>query len=276
MTELIFLGTGGGRFAMITQKRATGGFRLNLDKFKIHVDPGPGAIVRSIQNKQNPQNLNCIIVTHAHPDHATDTAPLIEAMCRGMLKERGYLIVSKSVIAGAKEIGPVLGKYHYERPKKFLTPKAGDRIELEENGSKISVEIIEAQHSDPTSFGVKFYFDKKVVGYTGDTAYFEKLKMLYKNCDILILDNTRPGNQRIPYHLCTEDTIKILKVAKPKLAILTHLGMKMITGSPISEAQSIERETGVVTLAAEDGMKVNIEESLTQIQQASLKSFEKK
>ena len=72
MTELIFLGTGGGRFAMITQRRATGGFRLNLDKFKIHVDPGPGAIVRSIQNKQNPQNLNCIIVTHAHPDHATD------------------------------------------------------------------------------------------------------------------------------------------------------------------------------------------------------------
>ncbi len=273
MAELIFLGTGGGRFAMITQMRATGGIRLNTDAFKIHIDPGPGAVVRSIQHKQNPQNLNCIIVTHGHPDHATDTAPLIEAMCGGMLKQKGYLIISKSVIHGEKDIGPILGKYHYERPKKYFLPKKGDTIDIEEKKQKISIEITEAQHSDATSFGLKFKFDNKIISYTGDTAYFEGLKKIYKGSDVLILDNTRPANQRIPYHLCTEDTIKILKEAKPKLAVLTHLGMRMIKGNPVAEAQRIEKETGVVCLAAEDGMKVNIEEAITQIKQTSLEKF---
>ena len=44
--KLQFLGTGGGRFATISQKRMTGGFRIDdMGKRNIHVDPGPGALV---------------------------------------------------------------------------------------------------------------------------------------------------------------------------------------------------------------------------------------
>ena len=44
--KLTFLGSGGGRFATITQKRMTGGFRIDdIDGMNIHVDPGPGALV---------------------------------------------------------------------------------------------------------------------------------------------------------------------------------------------------------------------------------------
>ena len=74
--KLQFLGTGGGRFATISQKRMTGGFRIDdIGGKNIHVDPGPGALVRSHQFGLNPRN-------------------------------------SESVINGNGEIGPGISKYH--------------------------------------------------------------------------------------------------------------------------------------------------------------------
>ena len=48
--KITFLGTGGGRFSAISQRRMTGGFRIdNLNGKNYHVDPGPGALVRTYQ-----------------------------------------------------------------------------------------------------------------------------------------------------------------------------------------------------------------------------------
>ena len=52
--ELVFLGTGGGRFATITQKRRTGGIRLISNRLNIHIDPGPGALIYSLEAGLNP------------------------------------------------------------------------------------------------------------------------------------------------------------------------------------------------------------------------------
>ncbi len=275
MTELVFLGSGGGRFMLTTQVRATGGFRINTENFKIHVDPGAGALVRSIQHRQNPQKLNCIIVTHAHPDHATDTAPLIEAMCRGMTKEKGALIVAGSIINSKGGVGPVMGNYHYSKPKKAITAKAGEVIELEENGEKLIVETLKCQHSDESAFGVKLKFSAMTIGYTSDTEYFNELPELYKGCDILIMNTTRPDGEKIRHHLCLDDAVKILKIAKPKLAILAHIGMKFWRAGIGGEVEKLERVTGVKTIAAEDGLKINVEETLNKIIQSSLNKFGK-
>jgi len=82
--KLIFLGTGGGRFATITQKRRTGGFRLISKKLNIHIDPGPGALIYSIEAGLNPQKIKTVLVSHRHPDHYSNAEILVEAMTRGM------------------------------------------------------------------------------------------------------------------------------------------------------------------------------------------------
>ena len=43
--QLIFLGTAGGRMSVAKQLRASGGFWAVLGGTRIHVDPGPGALV---------------------------------------------------------------------------------------------------------------------------------------------------------------------------------------------------------------------------------------
>jgi len=57
------------------------------------------------------------------------------------------------------------------------------------------------------------------------------------------------------------DKAKILiERAKPKLAILQHLGMKMLFGVAEREAKWIEQETGIKTVAAKDGQVFEIGE----------------
>jgi phosphoribosyl 1,2-cyclic phosphodiesterase len=99
--ELIFLGTGGGRFATLTQKRRTAGIRIIGKDLNLHLDPGPGALVYSISEGLDPQKLNAVFVSHCHPDHYTDAEVLIEAMTRGMTKRRGVLAAAKSVLREA-------------------------------------------------------------------------------------------------------------------------------------------------------------------------------
>ena len=77
--ELVFLGTGGGRFNLISQVRRTGGFCIN-GPLCIHVDPGPGALAASRAFSQDPEGVDLLVATHNHIDHVNDAGIMIEAM----------------------------------------------------------------------------------------------------------------------------------------------------------------------------------------------------
>ena len=62
--EILFLGTGGGRFATITQKRRTAGIRILGEKLNLHLDPGPGALVYSVASGLSPEKINAVSYTH--------------------------------------------------------------------------------------------------------------------------------------------------------------------------------------------------------------------
>jgi phosphoribosyl 1,2-cyclic phosphodiesterase len=67
-----------------------------------------------------------------------------------------------------------------------------------------------------------------------------------------------PKNNPLKHHLCTDDVLTILEHAKPGCAILTHFGMRMLNADPEKEAVFLENETGIPTIAAKDGMKVEM------------------
>ena len=108
-------------FATITQKRMTGGFRIeDIDGKNIHVDPGPGALVRTYQFGLNPMKVNILVVSHSHTDHYTDAEVMLEAMTRGMTRKKGTLVGSRSVIEGYEKWGPCISKYHMSKPDVFV------------------------------------------------------------------------------------------------------------------------------------------------------------
>ena len=168
--EILFLGTGGGRFATITQKRRTAGIRILGEKLNLHLDPGPGALVYSVASGLSPEKINALLVSHCHPDHYTDAEVFIEAMTRGMTRKRGLLAASHSVLYGNEVCGPSISKYHQQMPEKVIEAKPGVKFKV----GNLNVAVTEARHSDSDTVG--FRFENEDVGdiaYTSDTEYFE-------------------------------------------------------------------------------------------------------
>lgn len=257
MAELIFLGSGGGRFQMVGQYFKTGGFRVHTET-KVHVDPGPGALLLTHQYGLNPLDLDGIVVTHCHPDHYTDTEVLIEAMTKHSTKKRGALICSKSVIDGVGDYGPAISRYHQRKPEKLIVLEPGEKFRLND----LEIESVVAKHSDPTTFGTIFHTDNGAIGYTSDTQYFDGISKYYEGVRILIANVTRPLAMRIPWHLCSEDLIKILTEIKPELTVMIHMGMMFLKHEPQSEAARIRSETKVETIPGQAGLRIDMNDKI--------------
>jgi phosphoribosyl 1,2-cyclic phosphodiesterase len=268
--EIVFLGTGGGRFATITQKRRTAGIRMISEGLNLHLDPGPGALVHSINEGLDPQKLNAVFVSHCHPDHYTDAEVLIEAMTRGMTRKRGVLAAAKSVLTGNNLCEPSISKYHQQMPEQKIEAVPNMKFQV----GDVNILATEARHTDPDTVG--FRFETRDFGdfaYTSDTEYFEGIGKYYEGVRLLVLCVMRPAGKPWKGHMTTNDAIKIVEETGPEHVVLTHLGMQMIFKGPANEAKMIEEKTRIPTIAAVDGMqiifgeKIQIETKLKRIQQ---------
>ncbi len=259
MLEIIFIGTGGGRFATITQKLRTGGIRILSDELNVHLDPGPGALIHSLEAGLDPQKLNGILVSHSHIDHTNDAAVFIEAMTAGGTRKRGLLAASHSVLYGNEICDKAISNYHIKLPEKVIEAKAGDTFKI----GNLDVKVCKAVHSDPETVG--FRFDTGSFGsfaYMPDSEYFEGIGDFLSGVRLLILSVLRPSGKPWKGHMSTDDAIKIINVVRPEIVIITHLGTLMIIKGPDSEASFIQGSTGITTKAAKDGMHVTFGERI--------------
>ncbi|VVC00360.1 Ribonuclease BN [uncultured archaeon] len=253
--EIVFLGTGGGRFNLVKQIRKTGGFRIN-GSLNIHVDPGPGALFSSLDYGQDAGKLDLIIATHNHIDHTNDAGLLVEAFSK-YGKKNGFFIGARSVIKGDYKGDKGISNYHLDSLEKYWIAEAGKPLSLEIRGKKFTIMPTKVKHEDKEGFGFVLEMDGARIGYTSDTEYFEGIPEQYRGCDVLILNNLKPNNDGVPGHLFTDTAIKLVKEAAPKLAVMTHLGLTMLKAGPEKEAARIEKETGIRAISALDGMKID-------------------
>lgn len=253
--EIVFLGSGGGRIVLIRQLRATGGFRLHLDGVKIHVDPGPGALVRCAQFHENPK-ADAILVSHAHLDHYLDVPAMIEASTDGMLAKGKKLVL----FASEKYFDDgLLDKYHASALGKMVAAKEGGaEVEI---GGKVRIESFGLKHAEPSCVGFRFSFSKGAISYISDTAYFPELAC--RIGDITILNLLRPNGFGFPGHMCSDEAVKLLlsnAKNKPKLVLMSHMGLKTLRAGPEREARQISRASGVRVVAAKEGMRLDVDE----------------
>ena len=252
-TKITFLGTGGGRFTTIFQIRATGGIYIESGA-KIHIDPGPGALVQMHHYSIDPTKTDIIAISHAHTDHYTDGEILIEGITNGGTKKKGILLGSKSVIEGYEIHGPAISKYHCGLVDVVKAMEPGDTFEFK----KIKLTATPSFHNDPTTIGFKIQTPDGIISYIADTDYNQILINKHAGARILILPVTRPLGAKIPYHLSTQEAAKIIAKIKPEMAIMTHFGLKMLNENPEYQADWIWKETGIRTIAADDGLIVKV------------------
>ena len=252
--RITFLGTGGGRHTTMYQVRSTGGMLIEHDGRFLHVDPGPGALTQMHRIRYDLTRTDSVIVSHCHPDHYSDAESVIEGMTRGGWTRRGSLYGSQTVLRGNGRLGPCISDYHQGIVSSVSVFEPGDVLDVD----GMRVDICRADHSDPTNVGFRFHTADGIVSYVSDTAYSDEIADQYIGSRVLLLPVTTPTGNRIKYHLCTDDALAFVERVRPELVIFIHLGVVIIRRGPDKEAESVERATGIRTIAAHDLMVLDV------------------
>ena len=257
--KLTFLGTGGARYSMIEQLRKTGGLYLEMDDLNVYIDPGPGALLNSLEEGIDLAKIDVLVVSHAHLDHYNDAEVLIEAMTDGCTEERGTFISNRTVLEGNEE-NPcgVISEYHKEPLDEIVIMEDGDSYE--KNGH--TFESIETQHRDekPICFKIGNPGGEEI-GFLTDSTYLEKLGEFFESTDYLIINCVRPKEKSWEGHLNVKDVKKIIDRADPEVAILTHFGRYMIFQSIPEQEKWLQEnvETDTRVMFAEDFQKIDFD-----------------
>lgn len=230
-----FLGTGGGRFIMITQKRKTGGLVFydkeeNTEDLRLYVDPGPGGLVNAIKEGIKLRKLDGLIVSHAHLDHCNDAEAIIEAMTNGCKKERGILMANSTVLHGTntkkEEYTQVISNYHQNAVSHIMEMKEGEEVKVKGR----TFNFLQTKHGDPNTMAFKIQ-SKRSIGFITDTEMFDGIFDFFVDCEYLVVNVLRPIDKTWRGHLNIQDVAKILNSIRPEIAVLHHFGYKMIHNS---------------------------------------------
>ena len=259
--ELVILGSGGGRHHIRTQYRATGGLLFKFNGHQAHIDPGPGAIVRINQYKEDPTKTDLFIVTHVHIDHFNDINAIIEAS-RESLHDRKYNYYKKGTLITTQDTLPFISEYHQNMLEKVVLFKPGDVFDFK-GVNVIGTKVI---HSQVEGFGMIFKLKDYSIGFSSDTTVFEGFSEQFSGVDILVLNLLRPDSIVCKRHMCTDEAIPYLNRISPtlKTLIITHFGSYM--DSPFStqnfipsQIKKLEDNTKISRIiAANDGLKLKI------------------
>ncbi len=211
--RVVFLGTGGTRYNLISQQRRTGGFVVEMGGLCLFVDPGPGALFHFATNRNSLslKDPDAIIVSHPHIDHISDLQAMIELMSRATEHRRGTVFLPFKALKWR-----FLDDYHWQLVERVVFHPV--------NTSFKSLTLL----SFPVQHGVEAYGfvlsdGKQCLGYSGDTRFFPELVERFKHCDVLILNTTIPKRLENVDHLTLKDVPQFLNNTNAKRIVLTHL-----------------------------------------------------
>ncbi|MGB8267796.1 MAG: MBL fold metallo-hydrolase [Candidatus Velthaea sp.] len=250
MITVRFLGTGGARFVVARQIRASGGMWMRFGETQIHVDPGPGALVRalSLVPPCEPAKLDAIVLSHKHLDHANDVNVMAEAMSQGGWKKRGIIFAPQDAFEGEPVVFPYVRGY------------VGGCTYLEECSGPYTAGEVEfatsiAHRHGVQTYGLHFRHAGATLSYLPCGRLFPQLIDDYRchEPDVLIVNVLRFRDTMDVDHFTFDDARELLAGVRPKTAILSHFGTTMLERDPNRLARELEDDLGLRVYAARDG-----------------------
>lgn len=181
-------------------RRASPGLVIQLDDTTVLVDPSSGSLHRAERYGTATRDIDYVFLSHFHPDHTGDIAPLLFALNNSEYFEaRTLTLVGPS---GLKEFHRGLLDFYGSWIR--LEP---DRLEIQEieddqlkfkDGSVSSLPVV---HTD-NSVGYRFTNSRgKIFAYSGDTDYCPELVTLATDADAALIEAAQPSSLKVEGHL---------------------------------------------------------------------------
>jgi phosphoribosyl 1,2-cyclic phosphodiesterase len=255
LDSVTFLGSGGARFIVARQLRASGGMWFRFGETQIHVDPGPGALVRALSHVPpfNPRELDAIALSHKHLDHAGDVTAMIEAMTSGGFRKRGTLLAPEDSLTQEPTVLPYAQQF-VERIDVVTEHGGPYRI----GGVEIRASIRHV-HAVET-YGMHFVHGDLRVSYLPCGRFFQGLVDDYASAkpDVLIINVLRFRDGMDVDHMTWDQARSLVDGVRPRVAIFQHFGTKMLEADPVALAQGVEDDFGIRAIAARDNLEVDL------------------
>jgi phosphoribosyl 1,2-cyclic phosphodiesterase len=244
--RLTFMGTAGARFMVAKQLAASGGLFIEEGNTRISLDPGPGAIVQYAKREVDLTTIDAIVVSHRHLDHVGDVNVMIEAMTDGGFSHRGMLFCPSDAL----DDDPVVLKYVRRFPREIvrLAPETSYSV----NGVSFTTSGRHAHQVE--TYGFRF---GNRLGWVTDSAYYEAIAEQHK-ADVMVIHTVLLNSRAELPHLSVADAERIIREAKPRLALLTHYGMTVWRANPEEIAADMTQRLGTEVRAAHDGMSIDL------------------
>jgi len=236
-TKIILLGTG---TPNAEPNRSGAAIAIVVNEVPYLIDFGPGIIRRANAAKISVEELRTVFLTHLHSDHTAGYPDLI--LTPWVLgRDKPLSVLGPPGIEMMTE--NILEAYQEDINERIngLEPinQIGYKVEVKEieqgiiyHDDNIKVEAFDVKHGSWKAVGYKFHTPDRTIAISGDTAPFENMIEVYKNCDVLIHEvysveglKSRPKEWQEYHesvHTSSFELAEIASIVKPKLLILYH------------------------------------------------------
>ncbi len=236
---------------------------MRFGETQIHVDPGPGALVRALSHVPpcNPRELDAIVLSHKHLDHSGDVTAMIEAMTSGGFRRRGALLAPADAFEADSAVLPYARAFvaRSERLGACEGPYVIGDVRLQTSIAHV--------HAVQT-YGLHFEYDGTRVSYLPCGRNFDGLAEDYAkhDPDVLVMNVLRFRDSMDVDHLTWDDAKRIVETVRPRVAVFQHFGTKMLEQNPAVLAQEIEDQLAIRAIAAYDGFELDVETEVAAVE----------
>lgn len=221
---------------------ACSGYLLHCGQSMVQLDLGCG-VLPLLTSLMPPENLDALLLSHWHSDHASDLLPLIYRLESLLPSIQAPL----HVYAPLDESSPIRAAVLASPAIALHDVKGGDSVCLGE----MRVTFFDARHPVPAVM-MRIAHGGKTLCYTGDTNLCPALPAFSEDADLLLMDGLFPQkawSEQKPHlsaALCADISLK----AHAKRLVITHLNPAIDPETLLREARAIRPDAELSSIRA--------------------------
>ena len=230
--ELWVLGANG---TYPTAGRPTAGYLLSHEGTRVWVDAGSGTLA-ALQRRMEPEELDALIISHAHIDHSVDAFALYHYLRFGASLRRPLpLILPEGVFEKVAAYVDSGGGSHLTDVFAPRVPAVDEPITI----GSLRLRFGRADHPVPT-WQVRADAGGRSWVYSADTGTSSRLVDLAAGANTLLAEATYQGQAKpVAHHLTATEAGEIAHSAGVERLILTHLLPTLDPQQSIEEASAV-------------------------------------